>query len=129
MTATGYVSTTGDTRKVNRAGDTLTGDLVLVDSSPDTDLSAAPRVYVDTAVAGAQHPAAWVFDVTAAAYGARGDAQVVADGAMSSGSAVLGSATANWPSSVVGKSISVKGAGPTGVTTLVTTDRKSTRLN
>lgn len=63
----------------------------------------------------------WAFDVTAAAYGAVGDAQVVADGAMSSGSAVLTSATANWPSSVVGKSISVKGAGATGVTTLVTT--------
>ena len=121
MTATGYVSTTGDTRKVNRTGDTLTGDLVLVDSSPDTDLSAAPRVYVDTAVAGAQHVAPWVFDVTATGYGAKGDAQVVADGAMSSGSAVLTSATANWPTSVVGKAISVKGAGPTGVTTLVTT--------
>jgi hypothetical protein len=63
----------------------------------------------------------WVFDVTAAAYGAVGDAQVVTDGAMSSGSAVLTSATANWPSSVVGKSIAVKGAGATGVTTLVTT--------
>lgn len=63
----------------------------------------------------------WVFDVTAAAYGAAGDAQVVTDGAMASGSAVLTSATAAWPSSVVGKSISVKGAGPSGVTTLVTT--------
>ena len=64
----------------------------------------------------------WVFDVTATAYGAVGDAQVVADGAMSSGSAVLTSATANWPSTgIAGKSISVKGAGPTGVTTLVTT--------
>lgn len=63
----------------------------------------------------------WVFDVTAAAYGAAGDAQVVADGAMLSGSAVLTSATAAWPPSVVGKTISVKGAGPAGVTTLVTT--------
>ncbi|MEV7684470.1 hypothetical protein [Streptomyces bungoensis] len=63
----------------------------------------------------------WVFDVTAAAYGAAGDGQVVADGAMASGSAVLTSATANWPSSVVGKAVSVKGAGPTGVTTLVAT--------
>ncbi|MFF4346831.1 hypothetical protein [Streptomyces sp. NPDC001530] len=63
--------------------------------------------------------APWVFDVTK--YGAVADAQVVADGAMSSGSAVLTSATANWPSTVVGKAISVKGAGPTGVTTLVTT--------
>lgn len=64
---------------------------------------------------------AWVFDVTAAPYGAAGDGRVVADGAMGSGSAVLTSATAAWPSTVVGQSISVKGAGPTGVTTLVTT--------
>ncbi len=63
----------------------------------------------------------WVFDVTAAAYGAVGDGRVVGDGAMGSGVAVLTSATANWPSTVVGKPISVKGAGPTGVTTLVTT--------
>lgn len=63
----------------------------------------------------------WVFDVTAAAYGAVGDAQVVNDGAMGAGVAVLTSATANWPSSVVGKRISVKGAGPSGVTTLVAT--------
>ncbi|MEU6552109.1 hypothetical protein ABZ915_17760 [Streptomyces sp. NPDC046915] len=63
----------------------------------------------------------WVFDVTASVYGAAGDAQVVTDGAMASGSAVLTSSTANWPTSVVGKAISVKNAGPTGVTTLVTT--------
>jgi hypothetical protein len=63
----------------------------------------------------------WVFDVTAPAYGAVGDAQVVGDGAMSSGVAVLSSATANWPTNIVGKSISVKGAAATGVTTLVTT--------
>lgn len=59
----------------------------------------------------------WVFDVTANAYGAVGDAQVVTDGAMTAGSTVLTSATANWPSSVVGKAISVKGAGVNGVTT------------
>lgn len=125
MTAIGYVSTTGDTRKVSKAGDTMLGDLVLVDSTPDTDLSAASRGYVDTtvdeAVAGAQHASPWVFDVTATAYGAVGDGQVVSDGAMLSGSPVLTSATAAWPSSVVGKAISVKGAGATGVTTLVTT--------
>jgi hypothetical protein len=40
---------------------------------------------------------------------------------MSSGSAVLTSATANFPASVVGKSVSVKNAGANGVTTLVTT--------
>ncbi|MFF7947019.1 hypothetical protein [Streptomyces griseorubiginosus] len=53
MTATGYVSTSGDTRKVNKAGDTLTGDLVLVDSSPDTDRSAASKEYVLAQVAAA----------------------------------------------------------------------------
>lgn len=63
----------------------------------------------------------WIFDVTASTYGAVGDAQVVADGAMGSGVAVLTSATANFQTSDVGKAISVKGAGPTGVTTLVTT--------
>ncbi|MGW3144840.1 hypothetical protein ACWDG1_09195 [Streptomyces sp. NPDC001177] len=118
MTATGYVSTIGDSRKVSKSGDTMTGDLVLNDSSPDTTNSAASKGYVDTAVATASP---WVFDVTASAYGAVGDAQVVTDGAMGSGSAVLTSATANWPTSVVGKAISVKGAGANGVTTLVTT--------
>jgi hypothetical protein len=68
---------------------------------------------------GSSSTPAWVFDVTR--YGAVGDAQVVGDGAMSSGSAVLTSATANFPASIVGKSVSVKNAGANGVTTLVTT--------
>lgn len=51
MTATGYVSTNGDTRKVNKAGDTMTGDLVLPDASPDTNLSAVPKAYVDALTA------------------------------------------------------------------------------
>lgn len=46
MTAVGYASTTGDARKVTKAGDTMTGDLVLNDSSPDTNLSAASKGYV-----------------------------------------------------------------------------------
>lgn len=61
----------------------------------------------------------WVFDVTA--YGAKGDAKVVADGAMASGSTTLTSATAAFTAADVGKAISVKGAAATGVTTLVTT--------
>jgi hypothetical protein len=59
----------------------------------------------------------WVFDITDPAYGAVGDAQVVGDGVMSNGSAVLTSATANFPVGIVGKAISVKGAGVNGVTT------------
>lgn len=46
MTAVGYASTTGDTRKVDVAGDTMTGDLILNDSSPDTNQSAASKAYV-----------------------------------------------------------------------------------
>lgn len=52
MSAIGYVSTTGDTRKVDVAGDTMTGELVLPDSSPDTALAAASKGYVDGLVAG-----------------------------------------------------------------------------
>lgn len=47
MAATGY--TTGDPQKVDISGDTMTGDLVLSDSSPDTDQSAASRGYVTNA--------------------------------------------------------------------------------
>lgn len=63
----------------------------------------------------------WVFDVTASAYGAKGDGKVVADGAMTSGSTTLTSATAGFTAGDVGKAISVKGAAVSGVTTLVTT--------
>lgn len=68
---------------------------------------------------GGSSTPAWVFDVTK--YGAKGDAQVVGDGAMGSGAAVLTSATAGFTAGDVGKAISVKGAAATGVTTLVTT--------
>jgi hypothetical protein len=50
LTAYGYVS--GDTRKVNVAGDTMTGPLVLP-GNPTTNLQAATKQYVDNAtVAG-----------------------------------------------------------------------------
>jgi len=63
---------------------------------------------------------AHVFDVTA--YGAFGNGRVVADGAMTSGSATLTCSTsAPFSSGDVGKSIVVKGAAATGVTSLVTT--------
>jgi peptidoglycan/xylan/chitin deacetylase (PgdA/CDA1 family) len=51
MTATGYTSTTGDARKVSKAGDTMTGELVLPDSSPDTALASASKGYVDAQLA------------------------------------------------------------------------------
>ncbi|MEU9557980.1 hypothetical protein [Streptomyces fumanus] len=53
MAATGYTSPDGDPRKVNRDGDAMTGDLVLADSTPDTDRSATSRAYVLEQVAGA----------------------------------------------------------------------------
>jgi hypothetical protein len=62
----------------------------------------------------------WVFNVKS--YGAKGDGRVITDGSMTSGSAVL-TCTTSTPFSVgdVGKSIMVKGAGATGVTTLTGT--------
>lgn len=51
MAATGYVSTTGDNRKVDKAGDVMSGELTLPDSSPDAALNAASKGYVDTQTA------------------------------------------------------------------------------
>lgn len=63
---------------------------------------------------------AWVFNVVH--YGAKGDGKVRADGAMTAGSAVLTCATSTpFTSADVGKKIMVKGAGASGVTTLVAT--------
>lgn len=61
----------------------------------------------------------WIFDVTADAYGAVGDARVVADGAMTTGSTTLTSATLALTNDDVDKYVSVKGAGANGVTTLI----------
>lgn len=49
MAAVGYVS--GDPRKVDVSGDTMTGDLVLP-ANPDQALEAATKQYVDDAVSG-----------------------------------------------------------------------------
>lgn len=62
---------------------------------------------------------AWIFNVQA--YGAKGDGQLVTDGAMTAASAVLTSASGRFAAGDVGKLVLVKGAGPAGVTTLVTT--------
>lgn len=69
MTATGYVATAGDARKVNKAGDTMTGDLVLNDSSPDTTNSAASKGFVLAQVAGAGTGVASDTVVTETSYG------------------------------------------------------------
>lgn|GEM_PF-2084609 len=109
--ATKYVGLTGNQTK--------TGQLTFADFypvgpgfEPGFDNQLVPKFYVDKP---------WVFDVTRAPYSAKGDAQVVGDGAMGSGTAILTSATANFQDSDVGKAISVKGAAATGVTTLITT--------
>lgn len=61
----------------------------------------------------------WVFNVKT--YGAVGDGKVVADGAMTSGSAALACTTSTpFASSDVGKRVLVKGAGNSTATTLVT---------
>lgn len=65
---------------------------------------------------------AWQFDVTAAAYGAKGDGQAAVDGAMTATSTALACTTSTpFKSSDVGKLVMVKGAAANGVTTLVTT--------
>ncbi|MFC1418589.1 hypothetical protein [Streptacidiphilus cavernicola] len=86
--------------------------------------TTAPGTALTTAAAGVAAwtgslAGAWVFNVTA--YGAVGDGKAVADAAMASSGAILTSATAGFTAGDVGKAIMVKGAGPTGQTTLVTT--------
>jgi len=74
--------------------------------------------------AGAAASAPSQFDITAVAYGAKGDGQVVTDGAVSSVSntTTLTCATSTpFTGADVGKTIMVKGAAATGITTLVTT--------
>jgi hypothetical protein len=64
----------------------------------------------------------WQFTVTAAPYSATGNVKVVYDGAMTSASAVLASATANFVSADVGKAAIVKGAATQATgTSLVST--------
>lgn len=59
----------------------------------------------------------WVVDVTASVYGAKGDAKVISDGAITTGTAVLTSPSNGFAGAAPGMYVSVKGAGPTGVTT------------
>ncbi|MET7479538.1 hypothetical protein ABZT17_34965 [Streptomyces sp. NPDC005648] len=64
----------------------------------------------------------WVFDITDPAFGAVGDAKIVTDGAVTAGVPVVNCNTsAPFHSGLVGKSVLIHGAGPTGVTEFVTT--------
>ncbi|MET9086161.1 hypothetical protein ABZX77_30520 [Streptomyces sp. NPDC004237] len=64
----------------------------------------------------------WVFDVTAQPYGAVGDAVLVHDGQVTGGVATLTCSTsAPFKPSLVGKSVLIQGAGPSGVTAFRTT--------
>lgn len=129
--------TAGDTSIViggtgtNPTVHTGTLDVIATDQPPAGDWSnnshkithLAVGVASTDAVNVSQLPQAtpWIFDVTTAAYGAKGDGEFVTDAAMSSGSAVLTSASGLFTSNDVNKHIMVLGAGASGVTTLVTT--------
>lgn len=62
-----------------------------------------------------------IFNVTSSAYGAKGDGKMSVTGSMTSGSAVLTITDSQFVSQDATKPIMVVGAGPAGVTTLVTT--------
>lgn len=89
----------------------FTGDVEVIDSEL--------IVRTTSGDVGKLRPTPWLFDVTDADYGAVGDARVVADGAMTTGSTTLTSATLALTEADEGKSISVKNAGANGVTTLL----------
>jgi len=86
------------------------------------DNPGSNRVDVTIGASGGSSSPAYAFPV--ASYGAKGDGKIVTDGAMTSGSAIL-ACTTSLPFAAgdagVNKPIMVKGAGPAGVTTLLTT--------
>lgn len=91
MTATGYTS--GDPQKVDVAGDTVTGPLVLP-GNPTAPLHAATKQYVDAA------------SVSAQAYADSGDAALLplTGGAISGDLAVTGRVTSmGWPVPLLGR--------------------------
>lgn len=100
------------------SGGTMTGPLIL-SQDPVEDLGAATKQYIDNSLGGIQTSKPWVFDVSDDAYGAVGDARVLIDGAITSGTAILTSASNGFANAAPGMYVSVKGAGPTGVTTLI----------
>lgn len=91
MTAVGYASTTGDARKVTKSGDTMTGDLVLNDSSPDTNQSATSKAYVLAQVPTASSTV--VAETTAGQASAAGVATTYSRGDHTHGTPASGGAT------------------------------------
>lgn len=71
--------------------------------------------------AAARATPAWQFDVTAAAYGAKGDGRAAVDAAMTVSSAAVTVPSAHFTNADVGKLFSVKGTAALGVTSLVST--------
>lgn len=111
VTVDGALATTGGiTGPVN--GQSVTGTPVT--GAVVTSTSSTTAAYL-----GAVNVGAWVFDVRA--YGAKGDGKIALDASIGNGSAVVNSATANFSQADVGKPLMFKGAGASGVTTLVTT--------
>lgn len=103
------------------ASPALTGVPTAPTASPGTNTTQlASTAFVGAAVA-AVGTRPDTFSVTAAAYGAKGDGKIVLDGAITSGLAVLTSASNPFVSGDVGKYVMIKGAAATGVTNLVGT--------
>lgn len=121
MTTLGDTLYEGASAPSRLAGNTSTTKKFLAQTGTGTN-SAAPAW--STLVLSDLPSQPGVFDVTSAAYGAKGDGKLVVDGAMTSGSNVL-ACTISIPfangDAVTHKAVMIKGAGPLGVTTLVTT--------
>jgi hypothetical protein len=102
---------------------TTAGTVAAGNDSRITGALQAANSLSDVANAGAarHNLLPWLFDVTAPAYGAKGDGLFVTDGAITSGQAILTSPSNGFGNVVAGQLAMVKGAGPTGQTTLVTT--------
>lgn len=119
MTTLGDTLYQGASAPARLAGNTSAAKKFLAQTGTGTT-SAAPEW--DLLALTDLPPMPGVFDVTSAAYGAKGDGKLVVDGAMTSGSNVL-ACTISVPfvnsDAVTQKSVMVKGAGPLGVTTLV----------
>lgn len=91
------------------AGGHFTGDVEVIDAQLTVRTTAGD--------VGRLRPTPWLFNVTDPAYGAKGDAKVIADGAITAGTAILTSPSNGFAGAAAGMYVSVKGAGPTGVTT------------